>query len=178
MQNKPKRLTAQQIRLEQQAREMVGKRYGSFTAVEYLGLRQTSGGSWQRFLRLRCDCGAEIEASVQSVTQKVVRAAQRGETQTTMRWACDECQRRARESFAASRKHAYKPRPKTLCWSCEYAGNSNVCPWAGVGDKKRQRTDWVADRADLLSVGEARRMTVESYIVLECPGYAPDRRHR
>lgn len=114
MQNKPKRLTAQQIRQEQQAREMVGQRYGSLTVVEYLGLRQTSGGSWQRFLRLRCDCGTEIETSIQSITQKTLRAIQRGETQATMRWACDECQRRAKES----------------------------------------------------------------YIVLECPGYVPDRRHR
>lgn len=170
------KLTAEQTRDEERAKAMVGQKFGHITITAYLGKFPNHNGTLQRMLRAQCECGYEFEITLQSVVQRRSQALARGETQANMRWMCADCFKRQKLADIHAPGYVHKRGVETLCWTCKNAGNSNACPWAGVGDKKRPRTDWVATQRDITYPTPLGRVTLESYFVIECPGYVPDRR--
>lgn len=174
------KLTAEQRRDEEQAKAMVGQRYGHITITAYLGKIPNHNGTLQRMLRARCECGYEFEITLQSVVQRLSRALARGETQENMRWMCEGCFKRliGQEKIADIHAPGYfhKRGVETLCWTCDCASNGKRCSWARAGRKKRPRTDWDATRRDISYPTRLGIVTLESYFVSACPGYVPDRR--
>lgn len=172
------KLTTEQRRDEERAKAMVGQKFGRVEITAYLGKYPNRNGTLQRMLRARCECGHEFDIALQSVMQRRSMALARGKTQENMRWMCEGCFKRQKLADIHAPGYVHKRGVETLCWSCECAGNSNACPWAGVGDEKRPRTDWVAIRRDISYPTPLGRVALESYFVSACPGYVPDRRHR
>lgn len=64
----------------------------------------------------------------------------------------------------------------TLCWKCKWAtGLENKCPWASKGQAVK---GWKAKRRDMVVAnnGACEEYVIESYIVIKCPLFEPDRR--
>ena len=62
---------------------------------------------------------------------------------------------------------------ETLCWTCANATSKYKCPWArGI-----PRTDWEAEPTLLhtAAIGTQDDRLLESYNVIQCGGYTPDK---
>ena len=89
-------------RREAMAREMIGKKYGELTVIEYAGVDTYAG---YHLVKAQCSCG-----------QIIIRRASMIRAGKTNR--CPEC---------ASKYH----HKTTLCWSCAKATDRRLCSWAG-----------------------------------------------